>query len=154
MFPAGEQMHAPLVRPHEGIRCAAVSRISLLPDEPAQPAARSDDPGSHTNRRCGEDANTSGGERSGLSAMPWPYMQVGHVARIEDGPLRGLTGIVIKIKSGMKLVLSVSLLQRSLAVEVDRRWVSPAQPVRSTAHQGTFDRSIPLSVDPRHPEAA
>ena len=93
-------------------------------------------------------------QKSGLSAMPWPYMQVGHVARIEDGPLRGLTGIVIKIKSGMKLVLSVSLLQRSVAVEVDRRWVSPAQPVRSTAHQGTFDRSIPLSVDPRHPEAA
>src|SRR6266481_1622479 len=93
-------------------------------------------------------------EKSGLSAMPWPYMQVGHVARIEDGPLRGLTGIVVKIKSGMKLVLSVNLLQRSVAVEVDRRWVSPAQPVRSTAHQGAFDRSIPLSVDPSHPEAA
>src|SRR5260370_40055615 len=81
-------------------------------------------------------------------------MQVGHVARIADGPLRGLTGIVIKIKSGMKLGLSVRLLQRSVAVEVDRRWVSPAQPVRSTAHQGAFDRSIPLSVDPSHPQAS
>jgi len=63
-------------------------------------------------------------EKSGLSIMPWPYLKVGHVARIEYGPLSGLTGIVVKIKSGWKLVLSVTLLQRSLAVEVDRNWLS------------------------------
>jgi transcription antitermination factor NusG len=62
-------------------------------------------------------------QRSGLSAMPWPYMQVGNVAQILEGPLRGLNGIVVKIKSGVKLVLSVSLLQRSVAVEVERSWV-------------------------------
>jgi len=38
-----------------------------------------------------------------------------------------LTGIIVKIKSGMKLVLSVSLLQRSLAVEVERNWVGEVQ---------------------------
>ena len=73
--------------------------------------------------------------KSGLSTMPWPYMQVGHVARIEDGPLRGMTGIVIKIKSGMKLVLSVNLLQRSIAVEIDRSWIGAAYPVRPAANQ-------------------
>lgn len=62
-------------------------------------------------------------QRSGLSAMPWPYMQVGNDAQILEGPLRGLTGIVVKIKSGVKLVLSVSLLQRSVAVEMERSWV-------------------------------
>jgi len=50
--------------------------------------------------------------KSGISIMPWPYLQVGHVARIDEGPLRGMTGIVIRIKSGLKLVLSVNLLQR------------------------------------------
>lgn len=64
--------------------------------------------------------------RSGLATMPWPYLQVGYVARIDDGPLKGMTGIVVKIKSGMKLVLSVGLLQRSIAVEIDRRWISDA----------------------------
>jgi transcription antitermination factor NusG len=64
--------------------------------------------------------------KSGLSTMPWPYLEVGHVARIEDGPLRGVTGIVIKIKSGLKLVLSVNLLQRSVAVEIDRSWIGAA----------------------------
>ena len=66
-------------------------------------------------------------QKSGLSAMPWPYMQIGNVAQILEGPLRGLTGIIVKIKSGMKLVLSVSLLQRSLAVEVERNWVGEVQ---------------------------
>ncbi len=80
-------------------------------------------------------------EKSGISAMPWPYLQVGHVARIEDGPLQGLTGIVVKIKSGMKLVLSVSLLQRSVAVEVDRNWISDVHPGRPTV----------VGISPRRP---
>lgn len=71
-------------------------------------------------------------QTSGLSAMPWPYMQVGNVAQIVDGPLRGLTGIVVKIKSGVKLVLSVSLLQRSVAVEVERNWVGEVRTGKPT----------------------
>ena len=71
-------------------------------------------------------------QKSGLSAMPWPYMQVGNVAEILEGPLRGLTGIVVKIKSGVKLVLSVSLLQRSVAVEVARDWVGEVRTGKPT----------------------
>src|SRR5207237_9013492 len=66
-------------------------------------------------------------QKSGLADMPWAYVQVGNVAQILEGPLRGLTGIIIKIKSGVKLVLSVSLLQRSVAVEVEREWVGDAR---------------------------
>jgi transcription antitermination factor NusG len=77
--------------------------------------------------------------KSDASIMPWPYLQVGHVARIEDGPLRGMTGIVIRIKSGLKLVLSVTLLQRSIAVEIDRSWIGEAYPVRPGAHQTRSD---------------
>ena len=73
--------------------------------------------------------------RSGLATMPWPYLQVGHVARIEDGPLQGMSGIVIKIKSGLKLVLSVNLLQRSVAVEIDRSWIGAAYPARFASNQ-------------------
>jgi transcription antitermination factor NusG len=67
---------------------------------------------------------------TGISIIPWTYMKVGHVARIEEGPLKGLTGIVVKIKSAMKLVLSVSLLQRSVAIEIDRSWIGePFEPI-------------------------
>jgi len=71
-------------------------------------------------------------QRSGLSALPWPYMQVGNVAQILEGPLCGLTGMVVKIKSGVKLVLSVNLLQRSVAVEVERSWVREVRAGRPT----------------------
>ena len=70
---------------------------------------------------------------SGLATMPWPYLQVGSLARIEGGPLQGLTGIIVKIKSGMKLILSVNLLQRSVAVEIDREWISVLPPAKTHA---------------------
>jgi transcription antitermination factor NusG len=79
--------------------------------------------------------------KSGIPTIPWPYLQVGHVARIEDGPLRGMTGVVIKIKSGMKLVLSVNLLQRSIAVEIDRSWLGGVHPTRPAAIEARLDRS-------------
>jgi len=73
--------------------------------------------------------------KSGISIMPWPYLQVGQIARIEYGPLRGMTGIVARIKSGLKLVLSVSLLQRSIAVEIDRSWIGATYPVAPASHR-------------------
>jgi transcription antitermination factor NusG len=58
-------------------------------------------------------------------------LQVGQMARIEAGPLQGMSGIVVRIKSGMKLVLSIQLLQRSIAVEIDHTWVRAAHPSRA-----------------------
>ena len=57
--------------------------------------------------------------RSGLPKRPWPYMQVGQRVRIGSGPLRGVEGILIEIRGGHRLVASVELLRRSVAVEVD-----------------------------------
>ncbi|HEV3421930.1 MAG TPA: UpxY family transcription antiterminator [Candidatus Acidoferrum sp.] len=74
-------------------------------------------------------------DSSGLSTMPWPYSQVGQVARIEEGPLQGMNGIVVRIKSGLKLVLSVQLLQRSIAVEIDRNWIRATHPPRTAEHR-------------------
>jgi transcription antitermination factor NusG len=79
---------------------------------------------------------------SGLSATPWPYLQVGNVVRIENGPLRGLTGNVFKIKTGLKLVVSVELLQRSVAVEIDREWISVPL---AAGHDPTQRPHIPLA---------
>src|ERR1700704_3013313 len=93
--------------------------------------------------------------KSGLPTMPWPYLEVGHVVRIEEGPLQGLTGIVLKIKSGLKLVLSVSLLQRSVAVEIDRTWISNANGAEKHSPIETrTDRSMRLPVGPIHADSA
>lgn len=61
--------------------------------------------------------------REGLSdsllAEPCPYLQVGRRVRVRSGALRGLEGILLKKKSGYRFVLSMELIQRSIAVEVD-----------------------------------
>jgi transcription antitermination factor NusG len=88
--------------------------------------------------------------KSGLPTMPWPYLEVGHVVRIEEGPLRGLIGMVLKIKSGVKLVLSVSLLQRSMAVEIERGWIGEVQAGKPCATVEQAGRSKPIPVHPIH----
>ena len=86
--------------------------------------------------------------RSGIPIMPWPHMQIGHVAGIKEGPLKGMTGIVVKIKSGTKLILSVSLLQRSVAVEIDRSWIGDAAVAAPVANSANHDRSSSIAIDP------
>jgi len=62
---------------------------------------------------------------SGLPRQPWPYLQVGQRVRIEHGALSGLEGILLDFKGGHRVVLSVTLLRRSVAAEIDSAWVTP-----------------------------
>jgi transcription antitermination factor NusG len=64
---------------------------------------------------------------SRLAAGPWPFVDVGERVLVVHGPLRGLEGIVVALKRNYRLVVSVTLLQRSVAVEIDRAWTRPAQ---------------------------
>ena len=61
---------------------------------------------------------------AGLGAEPLEYLQAGERVRIDIGPLQGTEGIVIRMNNRHRLVLSVSMLQRSVAVEIDPAWVS------------------------------
>jgi transcription antitermination factor NusG len=60
-----------------------------------------------------------------LLAEPWPYLEVGQMVYVEDGPLEGTVGILLTVKNSHRLVLSVTLLRRAVAVEIDRDWVRP-----------------------------
>ncbi len=64
-----------------------------------------------------------------LAAEPWPYLRLGEKVRILSGALKGIQGILIKEKGISHLVISLTLLQRSIAVEVDRDNVEPAMSV-------------------------
>src|ERR1019366_6505950 len=66
--------------------------------------------------------------RSGLAAQPWPLLRVGSNVYIEGGPLAGLEGIITNTDKVYRLVVSVSLLQRAVAVEIDRDWARPIAP--------------------------
>jgi transcription antitermination factor NusG len=80
--------------------------------------------------------------KSGLPSQPWPFLQVGHKVRIEYGPLCGLEGVLLDFRGRQRLVLSVTLLQRSVAVQVDGAWVRPM----SRQHRACSGRITPETL--------
>jgi transcription antitermination factor NusG len=60
---------------------------------------------------------------SGLTARGWPFLANGSRVYMESGPLAGLEGTLTNVDKVDHLIVSVQLLQRSIAVEVDRGWV-------------------------------
>lgn len=63
--------------------------------------------------------------KTGLAAEPWKYMASGQRVRVEYGALAGLEGIFVEAKRHHRLLLSVGILQRSVAIEMDSAWVAP-----------------------------
>jgi transcription antitermination factor NusG len=70
---------------------------------------------------------------SEVPRQPWPYIEVGERVRVTYGSLRGLEGILINFKGSHRVVLSITLLQRSVAVEVDQAWIRPLEPSKVPA---------------------
>jgi transcription antitermination factor NusG len=76
--------------------------------------------------------------RSGIQTQPWPYLRTGEYVQINYGHLAGLQGILVNFKGTHRVVLSVTLLQRSLALEVELEWLSPvAEPRQRRTVAGT-----------------
>ena len=71
--------------------------------------------------------------RSGLPHQPWPFIEVGEKVRVTYGTLAGLEGILVNFKGDHRVVLSVSLLQRSVALEVELAWLVPVREPREVA---------------------
>jgi len=72
-----------------------------------------------------EIANLRQAVGSGKPILPCAYKKVGETVEIEQGPLRGIRGTIVRIENVDRLVLSVSLLMRSVAVEIDPSSVKP-----------------------------
>jgi transcription antitermination factor NusG len=60
-----------------------------------------------------------------LSAQPVPFLHTGQKVRITAGALAGVEGIILGFKQCLRLVLSVTLLRRSVLLEIDRDYVDP-----------------------------
>jgi transcription antitermination factor NusG len=72
---------------------------------------------------------------SGCAAKPWSFLKAGDRVRVQFGSLVGVEGLLVSEKGADRLILSISMLQRSVSVEIDRTWVEPApqrQPATAT----------------------
>ena len=62
-------------------------------------------------------------------AEPYPYLQVGQRVRVDGGPLSGLEGLILAQSKPTRLIVSVTLLKRSVAVEIDETCLRPIETV-------------------------
>jgi len=66
---------------------------------------------------------------SGIHAVPFvPYLRIGERVEIKDGPLSGITGIIVQIKNQRRLVVSVDAVMKSISIDVDAYEVSNCPP--------------------------
>jgi transcription antitermination factor NusG len=56
---------------------------------------------------------------TGVLVEPHPYLTEGRRVRVKAGPLAGIEGIVVRRKNRTRLVISVQLIMRSVAIELD-----------------------------------
>lgn len=89
---------------------------------------------------CGEVETIRRVLASPVQAEPHPFLKCGDRVRVKVGPMQGLEGILTRKKNWCKLVLSIEMLQRSVAVEVDAATVERVSP-RSQVRVPAF---IPL----------
>jgi len=71
-----------------------------------------------------EIASLQAAMRSQYRVKPFPYVQTGQKVRINTGVLAGIEGIVMSFKEPLRLILSITLLQRSVLLEINRDHVS------------------------------
>lgn len=65
--------------------------------------------------------------KSGISAEPCPYLTVGTRVEIRNGPLQGMSGILLRRRGQCRVVLSIDPIRRSLVVEVEAEDVMPVR---------------------------
>ena len=83
---------------------------------------------------------------SGVRVEPYPFLKRGERVRVKCGPLQGVHGILVRKKNLFRLVLSVEMLGKSAAVEVDASVIEKANPSSrfvQTPLRASLMRSLP-----------
>jgi transcription antitermination factor NusG len=62
--------------------------------------------------------------RSPRPVFPRAFLSAGQKILIQRGPLTGLEGVIEEVEKNCRIVVSVSLLQRSVSAEIDAEWVT------------------------------
>jgi transcription antitermination factor NusG len=73
-----------------------------------------------------------------LNVEPHPYLNAGQKVLIRTGPLEGMTGIVVRQKNDVRVILSIDLIMKSISVEVDGKDLEIVG-----QHSSTFEYACP-----------
>jgi transcription antitermination factor NusG len=105
LFPGYVFVH---IRPEERLRVLQTSSVVRFVSFGGHPARLED----------AEVVGLRNGVANGMKVEPCPFLKVGQKVRVKHGPLSGVEGILVRKKDHLRLVLSIELLMRSVAVEI------------------------------------
>jgi transcription antitermination factor NusG len=106
LFPGYVFVRIPL---HDQMRVREIPSVATLVGSNGTPTALPDE----------DICALQKGFAKGVCAQPYPYLAVGRRVRVVSGPLAGFQGILLKRKNRTRFVISLDLIMRSVAVEID-----------------------------------
>jgi transcription antitermination factor NusG len=62
---------------------------------------------------------------SEVKVEPCSYVETGQRVRLDNGPLGGIEGFLMNTAERYRVVLNLSVLKRSIAVDIDHQWLAP-----------------------------
>jgi transcription antitermination factor NusG len=74
----------------------------------------------------------------GAALEPYPFFEIGDRVRVRSGLLEGLEGLVSRCKNERRLIVPISLINQSVAVEIDVQLLEPldAQDINHHRYSG------------------
>jgi transcription antitermination factor NusG len=93
--------------------------------------------------------------QSGRDLSPAPFLQRGERVVLAAGPMKGVEGTVLRQRGATRLVVSVSMLERALSVDVDVAWIKPCDTALTPALRALAQELKAAKTDEsrQHPEA-
>jgi len=74
----------------------------------------------------GEDLNAlRNALQQGLRAEHHPYLTVGRRVKVVRGPLAGARGILVRVKTNYRIIISIDAIMRSVSVEIHEADIEP-----------------------------
>ena len=67
------------------------------------------------------------GLTAGGKAEPHSFLRIGERVHVVTGPFSGCTGILLRKKDALRVVVSLDIIMRSVAVEVDACDIEPSR---------------------------
>ena len=61
--------------------------------------------------------------RADAPIRPWPFLETGERIKLGSGPLAGLEGLLVEAEQQQQIVLGVSVLKQSVAVQIESDWL-------------------------------